>query len=122
MLVVEDEPLLLEAIVKKLKLMGLSVTACSSGLDAWNNLENEQVVPKVVWLDFYLPDTNGLEFAKRLKGDDRWKNVPIVVVSNSASLDKVQQMRDLGITDFYVKADHRLEEIVQIMKQKISRV
>lgn len=115
-LVIEDEKLLLSAIIKKLELEKVSVVGCPSGTQAWSYLEMQQYLPKVVWLDYYLPDTTGLDFAKKLRGDERWKNIPIVVVSNSASLDKVQQMRSIGVDRFFVKSDHRLEEIVSEVK------
>lgn len=118
-LVVEDEKLLLDAIVKKLTLEKISVVACPTGTQAWSYLETQEYLPRVIWLDYYLPDTDGLNFSKKLKADARWKDIPIIVVSNSASLDKVQQMRSIGVNHFYEKSDNRLAEIVKVVKSML---
>src|SRR3982074_157377 len=88
-MVVEDETLLLQAITKKLKLTGLDVVSCSSGQQAIDYLKNLDQLPDAVWLDYYLKDMNGLAFMQTLKEKSEWSSIPVVVVSNSASPDKV---------------------------------
>jgi two-component system, chemotaxis family, chemotaxis protein CheY len=118
-LVVEDEQLLLTAIVNKLTLEKISVIGCQTGEEAWKNLEVKQTLPKVIWLDYYLPDTNGLEIIKKLKSDNRWNKIPVIVVSNSASLDGVEEMKQQGIEKFFIKSDSRLDEIIITVKSLI---
>lgn len=120
-MVVEDEALLLKAVTKKLDLAGFEVISCTSGIEAMDYLENKGTAPDLIWLDYYLPDTNGLELAQRLKGDKRWKDIPVILVTNSAGLDKVNRMRELGIETYFVKSDHRLEEIVGEVKKIVGR-
>src|SRR5471030_2460433 len=95
-MVVEDETLLLQAISKKIKLSNIDVISCASGKQAIDYLANLDKLPDAVWLDYYLKDMNGLAFMQLLKANPKWENIPVLVVSNSASPDKVNTMLGLG--------------------------
>lgn len=111
-LVVEDEALLLVAIQKKLKLSGIESVGATTGNQAIDYLGTLDVLPTVIWLDYYLPDTNGLEFLSTIKMNEKWKDIPVVVVSNFASPDKVHSMLSLGADKYLLKSSHKLEEII----------
>jgi DNA-binding response OmpR family regulator len=115
-MVVEDEELLLQAITHKLKKSEISVLSCASGAQAFDYLESVTKLPDAIWLDYYLQDTNGLAFMERLKKNDAWKNIPVLVVSNSASPEKVYHMLALGVRKYILKADYRLDEIIDLIR------
>lgn len=119
-MVVEDENLLLQAITKKIKLSNLDVLSCSSGQQAIDYLNNLDELPDAVWLDYYLKDMNGLAFMQKLKENPKWQHIPVVVVSNSASPDKVNNMIALGARKYLLKAEYRLDEIIAILKDFIA--
>lgn len=119
-MVVEDENLLLQAITKKLKLSGMDVLSCASGQQAVDYLENLDELPDAVWLDYYLKDMNGLAFMQTLKTNSKWENIPVLVVSNSASPDKVSNMLGLGAKKYILKAEYRLDEIIEMIKDFIA--
>ena len=116
-MVVEDEALLLQAITKKIKLSNMDVLSCSSGQQAIDYLNNLNELPDAVWLDYYLKDMNGLEFMKQLKENKKWSHIPVLVVSNSASPDKVDTMLALGVKKYILKAEYRLDQIIDIIRQ-----
>src|SRR5262249_25608165 len=95
-MVVEDEELLLQAITKKLKLSAMDVVSCASGQQALDYLDNLDELPDAIWLDYYLKDMNGLSFMQTVKQNPKWQNIPVLVVSNSASPEKVHNMLALG--------------------------
>lgn len=119
-MVVEDEVLLLQAITKKLKLSGLDVVSCASGQQAVDYLTNLDELPDAVWLDYYLKDMNGLAFMQTLKENPKWTNIPVLVVSNSASPDKVSNMLGLGAKKYILKAEYRLDEIIAMIRDFIQ--
>jgi len=119
-LVVEDEETLLHAISKKLELSAMTVVACTSGREAIDYLNDANSLPDAVWLDYYLKDMSGLGFMQELKRDSRWKDMPVLVVSNSASPDKVHDMLALGAKKYILKADYRLDEIIAMIREFIS--
>jgi DNA-binding response OmpR family regulator len=119
-MVVEDEALLLQAITKKLKLSGMDVLSCASGQQAVDYLNNLDDLPDAVWLDYYLKDMNGLAFMQVLKQNDKWAHIPVLVVSNSASPDKVSNMLGLGAKKYILKAEYRLDEIIAMLHDFID--
>jgi DNA-binding response OmpR family regulator len=121
-MVVEDETLLLQAITKKLKLSDLDVISCASGQQAIDYLNNLEELPDAVWLDYYLKDMNGLAFMQSLKENPKWSGIPVMVVSNSASPEKVHNMLGLGAKKYILKAEYRLDEIIEMIRDFIKNV
>lgn len=121
-MVVEDESLLLQVISKKLKLSGMDVLSCASGQQAIDYLKNLKTLPDAIWLDYYLKDMNGLHFMNELKLNSKWSNIPVIVVSNSASPDKVNSMLGLGAKKYVLKAEYRLDEIVAMIRDETSNL
>jgi CheY-like chemotaxis protein len=119
-MVVEDEVLLLQAITKKIKLSNMDVLSCSSGQQALDYLNNLDELPDAVWLDYYLKDMNGLAFMQKLKDHPQWKDIPVLVVSNSASPEKVHTMLALGARKYILKAEHRLDEIINMIRNFVE--
>ncbi|OGD85666.1 hypothetical protein A2164_03055 [Candidatus Curtissbacteria bacterium RBG_13_35_7] len=118
-MVVEDEILLLEAIARKLKLSNANVISCSSGKQALDYLDSLDHKPDAIWLDYYLGDINGIDFMQQLRKNKDWANIPVVVVSNSASPEKVDKMQKLGVKKYIIKAEHRLDELVSDIKNLV---
>lgn len=119
-MVVEDENLLLQAITKKLQLSEIDVLSCSSGQQAIDYLGNVDELPDAIWLDYYLKDMNGLAFMQEIKHNPAWEHIPVLVVSNSASPDKVSNMLGLGAKRYILKAEYRLDEIITMIREFIA--
>lgn len=119
-MVVEDEDLLLTAISRKLNRYDINVIPCKGGKEGIEILSKLEKLPNAIWLDYYLKDMNGLEFMNALKQNDKWIRIPTIVVSNSASPDKVSHMLTLGVKKYYLKAEHRLDDIITSVKDMIE--
>ncbi|MAZ40505.1 hypothetical protein CL654_00080 [bacterium] len=111
-LVVEDERPLLEAIHSKLTKSGFEVVTARTVEEALDGLKKGDV--QAIWLDHYLMGKEtGLDFLSEIKTDGSpLKNIPVFVVSNTASEDKVRSYLHLGIEKYFVKAEKRLDEII----------
>src|SRR6056297_309478 len=111
-LVVEDEKPLLKAIQAKMESNDLEVITARKANQAFNYLEELGSVD-AVWLDHYLlGKESGLDLVVKIKGSEKWKKIPIFLVSNTASPDKVQSYINFGVTKYYVKANYRLDKII----------
>lgn len=121
-LVVEDERPLLEAISTKMENSGLKVVTARTTEQAFGYLKD---LPKVdaIWLDHYLlGKENGLDFVAQLKQDGgKFKHIPVFIVSNTASADKVQAYFRLGITKYYAKTNYRLDQIIVQIKAYLEQ-
>lgn len=119
-LIIEDEKPLLNAIRVKLENSGFDTLTSRTVSQA---LQYMQDIPKVdvIWLDHYLlGKETGLDFVVKLKNDKRWKNIPIFVVSNTASPDKIRAYIRFGVSKYYTKADFRLDQIIDEMKKTLK--
>lgn len=121
-MVVEDEELLLQAITKKLKNSGMKVVSCTSAKQAFDYLKEMPQLPDAIWLDYYLREMNGIDFMQEIKNHETWTKIPVIVVSNSANQEKVHNMLALGAKKYLLKANYRLEQIVEVIKEIISGV
>ena len=141
-LVIEDEQPLLEAINAKLEKSGFDVIAARSVEQAFNaNLEQngldavtvrtiEQALEYLeslervdaVWLDHHLVgEEDGLDFVKKFKANGgRWNTIPVFVVSNAASPKTIQSYIRSGVSKYYVKSDHRLDEIIADIESSLG--
>ncbi|OGH11258.1 MAG: hypothetical protein A2857_06560 [Candidatus Levybacteria bacterium RIFCSPHIGHO2_01_FULL_36_15] len=119
-MVVEDEALLLQAIEKKLRLSGISVISCAGGNQAIEYLRTFQKLPDAIWLDYYLRDMSGLDLVNEIKKDEKLIKIPIVVISNSASENKVKTLLALGVKKYLLKSEYRLDDIIEIVRKIID--
>lgn len=115
-LVVEDEAMLLKAILTRLKNRNCEAKGFKNAEEAYELMKSGEFLPDVIWLDFYLPGgMNGLSFVKILKKNPKWAKIPVVVVSNTAGEEKVEEMLVLGIDKYLLKAEHHLDEVIDHM-------
>lgn len=116
-LVIEDDLSLQAAIKAKLETEGFKVLTANGSDQAFRHLKE---APKldVIWLDHYLfGHEDGLAVVSRLKKvGSKWRHLPILVVSNTVSPDKLKSYIDLGVQRFYTKVDYKLERIVDDIK------
>lgn len=113
-LVLEDEKPLLEAIKLKLEKRGFDVVSART-IDQAKNYVNDLERVDVIWMDHYLIGKgNGLDFIAWCKesDNDKCRLIPVFVVSNTASDDKVATYMSLGAKRYFVKSNHKLDEII----------
>ena len=74
---------------------------------AINGQEGLQVLdqsnPDFVLLDISMPIMNGIEFLQKIRQDERYKTLPVVVISANNDREAITSTIDLGITDYILK-------------------
>ncbi len=78
-LIVDDDADVREALRLLLERRGFAVTEAVDGLDALETLERE--LPSVVLLDVMMPVMSGPELLERLRNDERYTEVPVILVT-----------------------------------------
>ena len=100
-LVVEDEPAIQELLTLNLRQAGHNPLRAMSVEQA--QLLMRETLPDLIILDWMLPGMSGIEFARRLKGDDYTKAIPIIMLtSKSEEIDKVRGL-EVGADDYVTK-------------------
>lgn len=110
-LVVEDEPALLEAVKLKLTRLGFEVMAAATGEQAFTLLSQKR--PNLIWLDVLLPTMNGLEVLRKIRENPETKDIPVTIVSVSASPEKIRQAFALNVLDYIVKSEFTIDDIIK---------
>jgi len=116
LLVVEDEPNIVELLSASLRLAGFQVTTATSGLEALQAVQRHR--PDLVVLDVMLPDLDGFDVARRLRtGDTR---TPVLfLTARDATEDKIRGLTLGG--DDYVTKPFSLEEVVARIRAVLRR-
>jgi DNA-binding response OmpR family regulator len=119
-LVVEDEKPLLEAIDLKLKKNGFEVVTARTVEQAKSYVTDLARID-VIWLDHYLMGKeDGLDFVAWCREENnKCMGTPIFVVSNTASPDKVATYMSFGVKNYYVKANYRLDQIIEEVSKSL---
>ncbi|MEV6572235.1 response regulator [Streptomyces sp. NPDC051577] len=114
-LVVDDEPQIVRALVINLKARRYEVDAAADGASALELAAARH--PDVVVLDLGLPDMDGVEVIRGLRG---WTRVPILVLSARHSSDEKVEALDAGADD-YVTKPFGMDELLARLRAAVRR-
>ncbi|QQG45669.1 MAG: response regulator [Candidatus Sungiibacteriota bacterium] len=117
-LFIEDESALQRAATKVLNEEGYSVLSALNGEDGLEMAKREK--PDLILLDLILPKLDGFAVLEALKQDDTTKKIPVMILSNLEGGGDVEQALELGAKTYLVKANYRLEEVVEKIKQVLG--
>lgn len=100
-LIVEDEPSIVELVSFSLKEAGWDTHAVNSASEAWEFIQHR--TPHLVLLDWMLPDQSGLRLLSRIRGDRQLQALPVIMLTaKSMEEDKIAGL-DTGADDYITK-------------------
>lgn len=117
-LFIEDDKFLRGLLARKLTQGGFVVKQAVDAREAFELLEAEHI--SLILLDLILPGADGYEVMRRLKGDTRWKDIPVVVFSNLSSEEEAKKAREAGAVEYLLKAEHTPGLIVEKLKKILA--
>jgi two-component system phosphate regulon response regulator PhoB/two-component system alkaline phosphatase synthesis response regulator PhoP len=99
--VVDDEPDIVDLVSVHLEKAGYKARGFEDATGFFRFIE--KTVPDLVILDLMLPDVDGLEICRSLKGDPRWSSIPVIMLTaRTGETDKVVGL-ELGADDYVTK-------------------
>jgi two-component system phosphate regulon response regulator PhoB len=100
-LIVEDEPAIQELLSFNVMQCGFRAIQAFDVLGATKHINH--ALPDLILLDWMLPDTTGVEFARRLRADQRTRNIPIIMLTaRNEERDKITGLES-GADDYITK-------------------
>ena len=109
---VEDDPSIREIEVYALNSTGLEARGFADGEEFRQALERE--LPELVLLDVMLPGEDGVTILKRLRCDERFRDIPVIMATaKGTEFDKVQSL-DLGADDYITKPFGMMEMVSRV--------
>jgi len=119
-LVIEDDKVLLEILIKKLKQSNYLAIGAEDGEVGLKKIKKEK--PDLVLLDILMPKKDGFEVMEEKNKDKDIKNIPIIIVSNSGQPVEIERAKKLGAKDFLIKAifdpNEVLDKVNKVLKVK----
>lgn len=122
-LVVEDDSVLRDVLVEKLRKTGYTATGAPDGEVAMEVMRKE--LPDLVLLDILMPKKDGMQVLEEMSTDPVLKHLPVIVISNSGQPVEIDRARKLGARDFLIKAVFEPNEVldkVEVLLGKINNM
>jgi two-component system cell cycle response regulator len=108
-LVADDDPSVLQSVSWVLREQGYDVATAQGGAQLFDQLTTQ--TPDLLLLDVIMPDSDGYDLLTRLKGDERWRDIPVLMVSSQSPEDATEKTLGLGAAD-YIKKPFKPRELI----------
>lgn len=117
-LFIEDGEVFRNLVSEALKRAGFEVQTAGDGEAGWSQLDTAK--PDLIILDMAMPKLDGLSFLRRLRGNDKWSLVPVLVVSahNAAAENAVR----LGAQGYLLKSRFSMPELIETVQRLTAQV
>jgi len=118
-LVVDDEVALRRALLDALKEEGdFDLMEAGDGEVALEIIRKEH--PDAVLLDIAMPKMDGIEVAQKAQAENLLGKTKIIFLTNSADVNQIATAVEFGSSDYLVKADWDIKDIIQHVMEKIK--
>jgi two-component system chemotaxis response regulator CheY len=121
-LIVDDFSTMRQIVKKSLKQLGFdNITEAVDGADALNKLQSDEF--KFVISDWNMPNMMGIELLKAIRGDDKLKTLPFLMVTAEAQKDNIIEAAKAGVSQYIIKpfTVDSLEQKIDAIFSKIAK-
>lgn len=119
-LIADDNPVLLQGLHRALASNGYAVQTADDGAAVLDLLSRSPAPPDLLLLDVMMPRLSGLDVLQELRGDPRWKAVPVVLVTAATDEALPAKAREGGAVDVLIKP-FRLNELLACIEMYLRR-
>jgi len=117
LLVVDDSSTMRRIIKNTLARLGYKdVLEGADGVEGWTQLDSNPDVEMLI-TDWNMPEMNGLELVKKVRADERFKDLPIIMVTTEGGKAEVITALKAGVNNYIVKPF-----TPQVLKEKLGAV
>jgi two-component system, cell cycle response regulator len=114
-LVADDDEAVLESVTWLLQENGYDVVPANGGVACIEQLEKR--APDLILLDILMPDADGCQLLERIKGDERWRDLPVLMLSAQPPEEASVKSLGLGAADFIRKPYRPKELLARVQAQ-----
>jgi CheY-like chemotaxis protein len=116
---VDDEESLVNVLARKFTDEGVTAYTAHNGREGLTVALEKH--PDLILLDIMMPEMDGFDVMNALHDDEWGKTVPIILLTNSSSIETVSRAVSSGMSEFLVKTDMRLDQVVSHVKERLDR-
>jgi two-component system sensor histidine kinase/response regulator len=114
-LVVDDQPINVQLLKRKLEREGIKVTTATNGLEALSSVKWDR--PDLILLDVMMPDMDGIEVCQRLQADEETKPIPVIFITGRTSKEGKIEGLGVGAVDYITKPIDLDETMARVQTQ-----
>ena len=119
-IIVEDDVFLSDIYQTKFTEAGYECLLAQDGQRCLSLLESG-VKPYVILLDIVMPKMDGLELLTFLKSNEKYKGIPVILLSNLGQDTDIKKGLELGALDYMIKAHYTPSEAVKKVEEILSK-
>jgi DNA-binding response OmpR family regulator len=117
-LLVEDDPFLIDIYTTKLRESGFFVEVATNGEIALRKIKEKK--PDLMVLDIVLPQTDGWEVLREIRSQPELKDLKVIILSNLGQKEEVEKGVELGATKYLIKAHYTPTQVVEEIKKALK--
>ena len=114
-LVVDDQPINVQLLKRKLEREGMAVTTAYSGRDALDLVKADK--PDLILLDVMMPEMDGIEVCQRLQAETETKSIPVIFITARTSKEGKIEGLGVGAVDYITKPIDLDETLARVQTQ-----
>lgn len=118
-LLIEDDEMLHTMYTQKFNKEGYDVYSAYNGAEGLKMAEEK--MPTVILLDIIMPKMDGFVALKKLRKNEKIKNIPVILLTNLGQEEDIRKGRELGADDYFIKANHTPQEVVAKVKNLLEK-
>jgi CheY-like chemotaxis protein len=114
-LVVDDQPINVQLLKRKLEREGMTVITAYSGQEALNLVATDR--PDLILLDVMMPDMDGIEVCQRLQKDEDTRSIPVIFITARTTKEGKIEGLGVGAVDYITKPIDLDETLARVQTQ-----
>ena len=118
-LVVDDNPELVDGVKLTLEMENYQVLSATSGAEALDILE--RITPDLILADIMMPQIDGYELYERVHSDPRWVKVPFIFLTAKTDKVDIRRGKEMGADD-YITKPFDPQDVVAAIRGRIKRL
>ncbi len=118
-LIVEDEDVIVMPLADSLRREGIEVAVAHNGEEGLEAALAD--VPDLILLDILMPKMDGLTMLKKLRAAPEGARIPVLVLTNLGEITSVADTLEAGISDYLVKSNWKLDDVVRRVNERLAR-
>lgn len=119
-LLVEDDTMLADMYTMKFEGEGFEVWKGANGIEALQQLETKGN-PSIILLDVIMPQMDGFTMLGKLKENPKWKDLPVILLTNLGQDNDVKKGIAMGANDYLIKANFTPGQVVEKVKALLKK-
>ena len=117
-LIIEDDQNLLSNYQTELELRKFSVVSVIDGGKSVAAVEKEN--PDLILLDIMLPNKNGIDILEEVRNNDKFKTLPVIMLTNYGDEENIRRSLELGALDYLKKYNVTPSDVGQRIEQVLK--